>query len=124
MSYIAFWVSEEDKSNNKKNPAPSLSREAIYLTAYTHQHRPKQVSISKKRKNSLRLSSYFRIFFNKFHQFLHTHQDVTTTLIFNHENKITTNLNRILSITHQKKNILMEAFERKFIELTPDFSSC
>jgi hypothetical protein len=51
MSYIAFWVSEEDKSNNKKNPALSLSREAIYLTAYTHQHRPKQVSINKKRKN-------------------------------------------------------------------------
>jgi hypothetical protein len=34
--YIAVWVPEEDKSNNKKNPAPPSSKEAIYLTAYIY----------------------------------------------------------------------------------------
>lgn len=36
-------VSEEDKSNNKKNPASSLTREEIYLSAHTYQHGLQQV---------------------------------------------------------------------------------
>jgi hypothetical protein len=57
-------VPEEDKSNNKKNPAPSSSREAT-----THQHKAKQVSITNKQKNQILFATNF------------FYQNVITTII-------------------------------------------
>ncbi len=96
MAYIAFCVSEEDKSNNKKSPAPSSSKEAIYFTAYTHQHRAKQVLITNKNKVIFVRLLFFRRFFNKFHQSHYTNQDVTTTIVFNQANKRLTRKRKLL----------------------------
>jgi len=75
------WVSEEDKSNNKKNSSSS-TREAIYLTTYIHIHTEQNRFLLQTKETFLRRYSVSANSPSNFiSHCIYTNRDVNTTTI-------------------------------------------